>query len=107
MVAARLIVTAALATSGIAAAADAQTEAGRRLFTGGATPACAICHSLKDAGATGAVGPALDELKPDAARVVAAVKNGIGAMPSYKASLSEEQIQALGRYVAKASGGVK
>ncbi len=106
--AARMIVTvAALAAASGAVAADAHMEAGRRLFTGGTTPACAICHTLKDAGATGAVGPVLDELQPDAARVVAAVKNGVGAMPSYKATLSEAQIQALGRYVAKASGASK
>jgi len=66
-------------------------------------PPCALCHALKDAGTSGAVGPVLDDLQPDAARVVAALKNGIGAMPSYKATLSEAQMQALGRYVEKAS----
>ena len=42
---------------------------GKKLFTTLAVPACAVCHTLKDAGAEGAVGPVLDELKPDAARV--------------------------------------
>lgn len=77
---------------------------GKLLFTQKAVPPCAICHALKDAGSSGAIGPALDELKPDAARVAKAVKNGIGQMPAY-ASLSDAQIQALARYVAKASAG--
>ena len=85
----------------------AETAMARELFTKGAVPPCALCHTLKDAGAVGAVGPILDELQPDAARVVTALKNGIGAMPSYRATLNEAQMQALGRYVAKASGAAK
>ena len=90
-----------------AAAGDAQFAEGRALFLGGATPACAICHTLKEAGATGNVGPALDELRPDEERVAAAVRGGIGAMPSFAGSLTDAQIRALARYVAKASGGAK
>jgi sulfite dehydrogenase len=85
----------------------AEMALARDLFTNGAVPPCALCHTLKDAGAAGAIGPILDELQPDAGRVVAALKNGIGAMPSYRATLSEAQMQALGRYVAKASGAAK
>jgi cytochrome c6 len=98
---------AALLVPGAAGAAPgdaAEMALAKGLFTKGAVPPCALCHTLKDAGTSGAVGPILDELQPDAARVVAALKNGIGAMPSYKATLSEAQMQALGRYVAKASG---
>ncbi|WP_431310418.1 c-type cytochrome [Limnohabitans lacus] len=73
----------------------------------GAVPACALCHALKDAGAEGAVGPSLDELKPDAKRVATALRNGIGQMPSYNGKLSDAQIAALAAYVAKASGGSK
>ena len=90
---------------GIAYAADGD-EAGRRLFVKDATPPCALCHTLADAGATANVGPSLDELKPDVQRVTQAVKAGIGAMPAYT-QLSGEQIQALARYVARASGGAK
>jgi len=95
-------------TSGAASAAtgdDPQLGEGRALFTGGATPPCAICHTLKDAGASGSVGPSLDELRPDEERVRAAVRGGIGAMPSFAATLTEAQIRAVARYVAKASGG--
>ena len=80
---------------------------GKTLFTVGAVPPCATCHTLKDAGATGAIGPSFDDLQPAADRVVAALKSGIGAMPSYSASLSEAQMRALARYVAKASGGAR
>jgi cytochrome c6 len=83
-----------------------QMVLGRKLFQT-ATPACAVCHTLKDAEAQGAVGPVLDEIKPDVKRVMAALNNGIGQMPAYKALLTEEQIQLLAQYVAKASGAVK
>ena len=96
-----------LASSARAADDAATLAAGKALFTTGAAPSCALCHTLKDAGTTGAVGPVLDELQPDADRVAAALRNGIGAMPSYKATLKEDQILALARYVAKASGGAK
>jgi sulfite dehydrogenase len=84
--------------------ADPALELGKRLFTQAATPPCALCHTLKDAGSAGAVGPVLDELKPDAARVAAALRNGIGQMPSYRESLSEAQIHALAAYVASVAG---
>ena len=40
-------------------------------------------------------------------QVIAALKSGIGAMPSYRGSLSDEQMRALARYVSKASGGAR
>ncbi|MEP7301744.1 MAG: cytochrome c [Caldimonas sp.] len=101
---------AAVGFAGAAAAADddaTRLALGKALFTKDATPPCALCHTLKDAGADGAVGPVLDELQPDAARVATALRNGIGAMPSYRALLKDEQIEALARYVAKASGAAK
>ena len=93
-----LLLSAAAGAAG-GAAAD---EEGKRLFMGGASPACMLCHALKAAGAEGAVGPSLDELKPDAARVAKALKNGIGQMPAYR-QLTEAQIQALARYVEQAT----
>ena len=104
--AAVLVLAAAAPSAGSAAeSGDAQMTEGRALFTGGATPACALCHTLKDAGATGRVGPVLDELQPNEERVAAAVRGGIGAMPSFAGSLSDAQIRAVAHYVAKASGG--
>jgi len=77
---------------------------GRALFTDGAKPPCAVCHTLAHADAAGAVGPVLDELKPDAARVVKAMRNGIGAMPSYSTVLTSEQIDSVAFYVSSVSG---
>lgn len=85
----------------------AQMEIGKQLFISGATPACAICHTLKDAGAEGAIGPILDELKPSAERVKKALMEGVGAMPSFAATLTEPQMAALALYVSRASGGAK
>ena len=102
-----LFATASLPMAGFAADDAAKLALGKTLFMQGAVPACAVCHTLKDAGSQGAVGPVLDELKPDAARVATALRDGLGAMPSYKDSLSDEQIKALALYVATASGGAK
>jgi cytochrome c6 len=98
----------AMAFSGSALAQGAAPDAatlslGKQLFITGAAPACAICHTLKDAGAEGTVGPVLDELKPTASQVEKAVREGLGVMPSFTASLSETQIKALAAYVSHAA----
>ena len=82
--------------------ASANDEEGKLLFLKGAAPACAICHTLEAAGAAGAVGPSMNDLQPDAARVMNALKNGIGQMPAYP-GLTPEQMKILSEYVAKAS----
>ncbi len=82
---------------------DEMMDAGRQLFHK-AVPACAICHTLADAQSTGAIGPELDEIKPDAARVETAIRNGIGQMPAYT-TLSDDEIKTLARYVAQAASG--
>lgn len=105
LLAAGLCGTAASAAS--AADEAAQMALGKQLFTIGAAPACAICHTLKDAGAEGAIGPVFDDLQPDAARVSKALHDGLGAMPSFKDSLTEAQIAALALYVSRASRGLK
>jgi cytochrome c6 len=98
---------AAVAASSAAAGDAAQIELGRKLFLGGTTPSCAVCHTLKDAGTQGAIGPVLDEISPNAERVATALRNGVGTMPSFKSSLTEEQIAALARYVSVATGAAK
>jgi DMSO/TMAO reductase YedYZ molybdopterin-dependent catalytic subunit/mono/diheme cytochrome c family protein len=80
-------------------ALDERAEAGKRVMVSDASPPCGACHTLGDAGIQGAVGPNLDELAPDAARVRAAVTNGVGAMPPYKDGLSPDQISDLAHYV--------
>ena len=82
---------------------EAQMELGRSVFTQIAQPSCAICHTLKDAGTTGTVGPSLDELNPDAERVALAVRKGVGVMPPYQNQLTDAQIEAVAAYVARAT----
>jgi sulfite dehydrogenase len=96
----------AMCLSASAAGAADEMALGKRLFQegGGGQPACAACHSLKDAGAQGEVGPGLDEIKPDVQRVVTAMRNGIGAMPSFQGKLSDAEIQAVAKYVAAVAG---
>ena len=84
----------------------AQIAQGKKLFASVA-PACAICHTLADAGAEGEIGPKLDELKPDAVRVAKAIKNGLGNMPPYGERLSSEEVAALARYVSFSTGAAK
>ena len=100
-----LVSLAAWIAPAVAADEAAQQALGKRLFTQGAVPACAVCHTLQAAGAEGAVGPILDELKPDEARVAKALGNGLGQMPFYKGKLSDAEIKTLAWYVAKMSGG--
>lgn len=65
---------------------------------------CSSCHTLKDAGANGTVGPNLDQLKPSKARVARQVANGGAIMPSFKDKLSQAQINAVAGYVASVAG---
>ena len=86
--------------TGSAAAGD--PVAGKEVFLGAS--ACGGCHTLADAGTTGAVGPNLDDAQPDAALVVERVTNGAGAMPSFADTLSEQQIANVAAYVSTAAG---
>lgn len=88
-----------------APAIAAGDEPGREVFTRIAQPPCALCHTLQAAGATGTVGPSLDEIRPDRQRVIATVRDGIGVMPGFEGKLSDEQIEAVAEFVAKAAGG--
>jgi len=76
--------------------------AGKQVFT---SAGCASCHTLKDAGASGAVGPNLDQTKPPLDRVVDRVTNGKGVMPSFGGQLSAKQIADVAAYVVQATQG--
>ena len=65
---------------------------------------CASCHTLKDAGTTGTVGPNLDQLKPPFAIVQHQVTNGGAVMPAFKGKLTDAQIRAVARYVSSVAG---
>ncbi len=75
--------------------------AGKKVF---ASAGCGSCHTLADAGASGSVGPNLDEAKPDKALVTDRVTNGKGVMPSFKGQLSADEIAAVAAYVSSVAG---
>jgi sulfite dehydrogenase len=92
--------TSAGSTTPPPAAGDA--TAGKAVF---ASAGCAACHTLKDAGSTGTVGPNLDVAQPTYRRATARVTNGKNAMPSFKSQLTTQQIANVAAYVVKATGG--
>ena len=63
---------------------------------------CGGCHTLSAAGTSGKVGPSLDELEPEAARVVRAIETGPGQMP--QGLLQGKEAQAVADYVAQNAG---
>jgi cytochrome c6 len=75
--------------------------AGKQIF---ASQPCGSCHTLKDAGTSGNIGPNLDDAKPPFALVVERVTNGKSPMPSFKGTLSEQQIRDVAAYVSSVAG---
>lgn len=92
-------------TSSSSAATQQQTTAsgpdGAKVF---ASAGCSGCHTLKAAGATGDVGPNLDDLKPSFDAVKTQVTNGGGGMPSFGGNLSGAEIDAVATYVSSNAG---
>ena len=84
-------------------AAEGDPVAGKEVFLGASS--CGGCHTLADAGTTGAVGPNLDETKPSYELALDRVTNGQGGMPAFSASLSEQQIADVAAYISSAAGG--
>jgi cbb3-type cytochrome c oxidase subunit III len=78
-----------------------QATSGKDIFTAN----CGSCHTLKDAGTSGKVGPDLDQLQPSLAIVQKQVTNGGGAMPAFKGTLTAAQIMAVAKYVSSVAGG--
>lgn len=66
---------------------------------------CANCHTMEAAGATGSVGPNLDELQPSSEQVADIVSSGRGGMPSFSDQLSDDEIDSVAAYVAESTGG--
>jgi cytochrome c6 len=75
--------------------------AGKQIFL---SQPCGGCHTLKDAGTSGTVGPNLDQLKPPYDRVVTQVTNGGAIMPPFKDKLTPQQIQDVAAYVSSVAG---
>jgi mono/diheme cytochrome c family protein len=79
----------------------ASSGPGKAVF---ASAGCANCHTLKAAGASGTVGPNLDQKKPPLQLVVQRVTNGKRGMPSFKGQLTPAQIRAVAAFVAQNAG---
>jgi len=84
-----------------ALALEGDAAAGKALFTTN----CGGCHTLADAGTSGAVGPNLDDSKPSAELVATNVTNGKGNMPPFGESLDAQQIADITAYVTQSTGG--
>lgn len=89
-------------TTTAAAGGGSALAEGKRIF---ASAGCVACHTLKAAGATGTVGPNLDEKKPSFDKVIERVTNGKPPMPSFKGKLSATEIQAVARFVSSSTRG--
>ena len=85
--------------AGTGATVEKPTD-GKSIFTS----TCGSCHTLADAGTTGTVGPNLDDATPPKELVVDRVTNGQGAMPSFKGTLDQQQIDAVADYVSSVAG---
>ena len=81
-------------------AADAKPSdpitAGRDLFN---TWSCSACHTLSDAGATGSVGPDLDNPKLTRDAIIARISMGGGPMPSFAGQISDADMGKLADYI--------
>ena len=91
-----------LTTTEAGGAATGDPAAGEAVF---ASAGCGGCHTLEAAGATGTVGPNLDEAKPEQALVIDRVTHGKSVMPSFAGQLSEKQIQDVAAYVVDSTQG--
>ena len=102
IIAYRLGATGSATTTSAATTTVAGALSGKQVFISN----CGSCHTLGAAGTSGAVGPNLDQLKPNAATVQQMVQNGGGGMPSFSGRLSSAQIAAVAKYVAQNAGKV-
>ncbi len=65
---------------------------------------CGSCHTFAAAGASGTIGPNLDESQPSKELAMERVTEGMGAMPSFADQLTPEQIAAVADYVSQNAG---
>jgi len=112
-VAAYVASVAGLPTAGQPASSDDQGGETTAKESGGqidgaavfADSGCGSCHALEAAGASGAIGPSLDDSKPSKELTMQRVSEGMGAMPSFADQLTPEQIAAVADYVVASTGG--
>ena len=70
--------------------------AGRELFN---NFSCSACHALSDAGASGAVGPTLDNPNLTRDAIVTRIEMGGGPMPAFAGQIPEADIGKLADYI--------
>ncbi len=85
-----------------ALALEGDATAGKAVF---ASSGCGSCHTLAAAGASGTVGPNLDESKATNELIVTRVTKGQGGMPAFGESLEPQQIADVAAYVVESTGG--
>jgi mono/diheme cytochrome c family protein len=66
---------------------------------------CSGCHTLAAAGASGTVGPSLDETQPSYELAVTRITQGQGAMPAFGDTLEPQQIADVAQYIVDSTGG--
>ncbi|MET0613964.1 MAG: c-type cytochrome [Thermoleophilaceae bacterium] len=106
-------------TGALASAGLAQAKTGQQIFT---AAGCAGCHTFGPANSTGTIGPNLNQLKTEAAKIEKGktadqyiresiedpgafiVKGYPNAMPSFKGRLSDAQIKALIDFLLQKGG---
>lgn len=97
---AKTATTEATTTEAAPTTTQAASADGKEIFTTN----CAGCHTLAAAGASGQVGPNLDQTKPSEALAIDRVTNGKAGMPAFEGQLSPEEITAVATYVADNAG---
>jgi mono/diheme cytochrome c family protein len=85
-------------------ASTADADAARDMFH---SWSCSACHALADAGASGGVGPTLDNPKLTRDLIIDRIANGQGAMPSFGGQISDEEIAQLADYIVAANHTAK
>lgn len=66
---------------------------------------CGLCHVLEAAGFTGQSGPNLDVLQPGYQRVLDAMRDGPGLMPSFRNRLTTKEMHDLAAFISGEAGG--
>ena len=96
--AATLALAAALCPAAAGCGSSSGSGTGRELFAA----RCGSCHTLKSAGTSGQIGPSFDQFKVTRPIVLAAIKEGPGAMPS--GLIQGADAQKVATFLQSASG---
>lgn len=101
------LIVACIAALGLTACGSGGSDAvgdqpgdGKQIFS---DAGCGGCHTFAPAGSNGKSGPELNRTALGVDQVAAKVKEGGGGMPSFEDKLTEQQIQALSRFVVSSA----